>query len=121
MEVIVLPSVWLEVQSETSSIQGIAEGEETPLVLEVQNKGNTKSPIFINHEELEGWTVKYQWPAEELGPGEHYEIIVSISPRKSAEDGLTQLRFYANSTSQDSTVTLTNSVSYTHLTLPTKA
>ena len=109
MEVIVLPSVWLEVQSETSSIQGIAEGEETPLVLEVQNKGNTKSPIFINHEELEGWTVKYQWPAEELGPGEHYEIIVSISPRKSAEDGLTQLRFYANSTSQDSTVTLTNS------------
>ena len=44
-----------------------------------------------------------------IRPGEHYEIIVSISPRKSAEDGLTQLRFYANSTSQDSTVTLTNS------------
>ena len=109
MDVTVLPSVWLEIQSETPSIQGIAEGEETTLVLEVQNKGNTESPILIGHQDLDGWTVKYQWPAEELAPGDHYEIIVSISPRKSAEDGLTQSRFYANSTSQDSTVTLTNS------------
>tara|TARA_B100000676_G_scaffold295303_1_gene334348 strand:- start:195 stop:4955 length:4761 start_codon:yes stop_codon:yes gene_type:complete len=109
MEVIVLPSVWLEIQSDTSSIQGIAEGEETSLILEVQNKGNTKSPIFITHKELDGWTVKYQWPAEELEPGENYEISVLINPRKSAEDGLTQLRFYANSTSQDITATLTNS------------
>ena len=109
LDVTVLPSVWLEIQSETPSIQGIAEGEETTLVLEVQNKGNTESPILINHEELEGWTVKYQWPAEDLEPGENYEITVSITPRKSAEDGLTQLRFYANSTSQDSMATLTNS------------
>ena len=109
MEVIVLPSVWLEIQSDTSSIQGITEGEETPLILEVQNKGNTKSPIFITHKEIEGWTVKYQWPADEIEPGENYEITVSLNPRKSAEDGLTQLRFYANSTSQDSTATLTNS------------
>ena len=109
LDVTVLPSVWLEVQSETHSIQGIAEGEETTLALVVQNKGNTESPILINHEELDGWTVKYQWPAEELEPGENYEITVSITPRKSAEDGLTQLRFYANSTSQDSTATLTNS------------
>ena len=109
LDVTVLPSVWLEIQSETPSIQGIAEGEETTLVLEVQNKGNTESPILINHEELDGWTVKYQWPAEDLEPGENYEITVSITPRKSAEDGLTQLRFYANSTSQDSMATLTNS------------
>ena len=109
MDVTVLPSVWLEIQSETPNIQGIAEGEETTLVLEVQNKGNTESPILINHEELDGWTVKYQWPAEDLEPGENYEITVSITPRKSAEDGLIQLRFYANSTSQDSMATLTNS------------
>tara|TARA_Y100000746_G_scaffold148888_1_gene127524 strand:- start:3266 stop:8026 length:4761 start_codon:yes stop_codon:yes gene_type:complete len=109
MDVIVLPSVWLEVQSETTSIQGITEGEDTPLVLQVYNKGNTKSPLFINHEDLDGWSVKYQWPAEELEPGDNYEITVSISPRKSAEDGLTQLRFYANSTVQDNMVTLTNS------------
>ena len=76
LDVTVLPSVWLEIQSETPSIQGIAEGEETTLVLEVQNKGNTESPILINHEELDGWTVKYQWPAEELEPGENYEITV---------------------------------------------
>ena len=109
MDVVVLPSVWLEIQSETPSIQGIAEGEETTLVLEVQNKGNIESPISINHEELDGWTVKYQWPSEELAPGNDYEITVSITPRKSADDGLTQLRFYANSTAQDSTATLTNS------------
>ena len=109
LDVTVLPSVWLEIKSATPSIQGIAEGEETTLVLEVQNKGNTESPILINHEELDGWTVKYQWPAEDLEPGENYEITVSITPRKSAEDGLIQLRFYANSTSQDSMVTLTNS------------
>ena len=59
LDVTVLPSVWLEIQSETPNIQGIAEGEETTLVLEVQNKGNTESPILINHEELDGWTVKY--------------------------------------------------------------
>lgn len=108
LDVTVLPSVWLEVQSGTPSIQGIAEGVETTLVLEVQNKGNTESPVIINHEELDGWTVKYQWPEEELEPGQNYEITVSITPRKSAEDGLTQLRFYANSTSQDSMATLTN-------------
>lgn len=109
MDVMVLPSVWLEIQSETSSIQGIAEGAGASLVLQVQNKGNTKSPIYISHEDLDGWTVNYQWPAEELESGNHYEIIVSISPRKSSEDGLTQLRFYANSTAQDNLVTLTNS------------
>ena len=109
MDVIVLPSVWLETQSETISLQGIAEGEEASLMLHVHNRGNTQSGIFIHHEDLEGWKVQYQWPLEELEPGDHYEIAVSIRPGKSAEDGLSQLRFYANSTLQDNTVTLTNS------------
>ena len=108
MEVSVLPSVWIDVQSGSASLQGVSEGEESTFTLQVHNRGNSPSGVLLDYGGLDGWSISFEPSSiEELGAGENAEITVTVKPRKSAEDGLNQLQIFANSTSEGEQVTVT--------------
>ena len=108
MEVSVLPSVWIDVQSGSASLQGVSEGEESTFTLQLHNRGNSPSGVLLDYGGLDGWSISFEPSSiEELGPGENAEITVTVKPRKSAEDGLNQLQIFANSTSEGEQVTVT--------------
>ncbi len=108
MEVTVLPSVWINVHSDSENLQGVPEGVESTFTLEVHNSGNSPSGVLLDYGDLDGWDVTFDPSSiEELSSGEYAEIKVTVKPRKSAEDGLNQLLIFANSTSEDSQVTIT--------------
>ena len=108
MEVSVLPSVWIDVQSGSASLQGVSEGEESTFTLQVHNRGNSPSGVLLDYGGLDGWSISFEPSSiEELGSGENAEITVTVKPRKSAEDGLNQLQIFANSTSEGEQVTVT--------------
>jgi uncharacterized membrane protein len=110
MEVTVLPSVWLDVQFNTVNMQGIPEGEGSEFTFQVINLGNTASGIWLDFEGLDGWDIQLE-PQNlgELEPGENVEISATLRPGKSADDGLQQFTIYANSTSEDDQVIVTQS------------
>ena len=108
MEVSVLPSVWIDVQSGSASLQGVSEGEESTFTLQVHNRGNSPSGVLLDYGGLDGWSISFEPSSiEELDSGENAEITVTVKPRKSAEDGLNQLQIFANSTSEGEQVTVT--------------
>ena len=110
LEVSVLPSIWIDLRSNSANLQGISEGEESTFTMEVHNLGNSPSGVWLDYVSLEGWDFSFSPSTmEELSPGEFAEIMVTVKPRKSAEDGLNQLLIYANSTSEDGQVTVTQS------------
>ena len=110
MDVSVLPSVWIDVQSDSENLQGVSEGEESTFTLEVHNLGNSPSGVRLDFDDLDGWTITFEPSViEELSSGEHAEITVTVKPRKSADDGLSQLLIFANSTSEEGQVTVTQS------------
>ena len=47
LDVIVLPSVWIDVQSSTQTLQGIVENERGELTLQISNLGNV--PVSYTH------------------------------------------------------------------------
>jgi len=108
MEVSVLPSVWIDIQSNSENLQGVSEGEESTFTLEVHNRGNSPSGVLLDWDGLDGWAISFAPSSiEELAPGEQAEIMVTVKPRKSAEDGLNQLLIFANSTAEGEQVTVT--------------
>ncbi len=108
MEVSVLPSVWIDIQSNSENLQGVSEGEESTFTLEVHNRGNSPSGVLLDYDGLDGWAISFAPSSiEELAPGEQAEIMVTVKPRKSAEDGLNQLLIFANSTAEGEQVTVT--------------
>jgi len=108
MEVSVLPSVWIDIQSNSENLQGVSEGEESTFTLEVHNRGNSPSGVLLDWGGLDGWAISFAPSSiEELAPGEQAEIMVTVKPRKSAEDGLNQLLIFANSTAEGEQVTVT--------------
>jgi len=110
LEVSVLPSIWIDLQSNLNNLQGVSEGEESTFNLEVQNLGNSPSGVWLDNEDLDGWEISFEPSViEELSSGESSEITVTVMPRKSAEDGLNQLHIFANSTSIDGQVMVTES------------
>ena len=111
IEVIVLPSVWIDVQSSTLTLQGINENEEGELTLHISNLGNMPSGVSLGYLAPEGWTVEIQ-PIEitNLEPGATIECRVSVMPRESSEDGLKELIINANSTHEGDEIAKTASV-----------
>jgi len=110
MEVFVLPSVWIEIQSDSVNLQGISEGDQSTFTLKVYNLGNSASSIRLDSEGLGGWDIELE-PAtiDELAPGGHVDITASVKPRKSAEGGLNELIIYANSTIEEGQISMTHS------------
>ena len=110
MGVIVLPSIWIEITYDDVNLQGINGGEEKTLEFEVHNSGNSATGVSLEYEGLEGWKIMLEPDSvEEIGPGESIEVTVTIMPRNSADDGLKQVRIYANSTFDDGQVSVTES------------
>jgi len=110
MDVSVLPSVWIDVQSDFENLQGVSLGEESTFTLEVHNLGNSPSGVRLDSDGLDGWTISFEPSViQELSSGEHAEIKITVRPQKSAEDGLNQLLIFANSTSEGGQVTVTQS------------
>lgn len=104
--VMVVESVWLQVQSETSQIQGI--DSETDISITVTNRGNVPSGVVISSESPDGWDVMISPNTiSELAVGETAQITATISPRGSADDGLKKLTFVANSTIGNDQVPIT--------------
>ncbi len=99
LEVTVLPSVWIALDSSVSKLQGIPENEDTTFTLNVTNLGNTASGVSLHSEVPEGWSVEIGPSVlDELGAGESTEISVVVMPMQSSEDGLKQLTINASST-----------------------
>ena len=112
IEVSVLPSIWIDLQTNSANLQGVAEGEESTFTLEVNNLGNTPSGVWLDYDAPKGWDISFEPSTiEELSSDEMFEITVTVKPSKSAEDGLNQLLIYANTTSDDGQITVTQSSS----------
>jgi len=110
MEVTVLPSIWIDVQFDAVNLQGLTEGKESTFTLQAHNLGNTASGVWLDYEELKGWSIQLDPKnLDDLSPGEHVEITVTIRPRQSAEDGLSQITIHANSTTEEGQVSVTES------------
>ena len=97
LEVTVVPSVWVEIQSFTTNLQGVPENERSEIMLQVSNLGNTASGVTMSYEAPDGWKVEIEPNMLELDAGESVEVSIFITPRGSSEDGLKQLRINANS------------------------
>ena len=111
LDVIVLPSVWIDVQSSTQTLQGIVENERGELTLQISNLGNVPSGVSLGYLAPEGWTIEIQ-PIEinNLEPGATIECQVFVTPRESSEDGLKELTINANSTLEGDEIEKTASV-----------
>ena len=111
IEVIVLPSVWIDVQSSTLTLQGIDENERGEITLQISNLGNMPSGVSLGYLAPEGWTIEIQ-PIEinNLEPGATIECQVFVTPRESSEDGLKELTINANSTLEGDEIEKTASV-----------
>ena len=97
LEVTVLESVWLQVDSEVSKISGIESPTELNIV--VRNMGNTPTGVLLYSETPDGWDLMITPSSiSELAVGESVDVSVTINPRSSSEDGLKQIRIIANST-----------------------
>ncbi|MBR79669.1 MAG: hypothetical protein CMA88_02655 [Euryarchaeota archaeon] len=110
LQVTVIPSVWIEVQSSVSRLQGIPENEESVLTLQVTNLGNIPSGVSLQPEAPEGWSAEID-PSilGELDVGESAEVTVTVRPSAASEDGLKQLTINASSTLEQQGVTTTSS------------
>ena len=111
LDVTVVPSVWLLVESETTQLQGIGTDQHQSFVVTVRNLGNAATGVSMGVEGLEDWDILLV-PASinNLGVGDSAEVSVSIRSTTSSDDGLKQLRVIANSTVTSEDVTITESI-----------
>ena len=106
LDVTVVESVWLQVQGETSQIQGI--DSETDISITVTNMGNVPSGVVISYESPDGWEVMISPNTiSELPVGDSAQITATIRPTDSADDGLKTIIFAANSTIDKDQVSIT--------------
>ena len=97
LDVTVSESVWFELSSDSSKIQGI--DSEVDISISVKNSGNVPSGLVISSESPEGWDIMISPNAiQELSVGETTQISAKIRPRGNADDGLQSLIFLTNST-----------------------
>jgi hypothetical protein len=110
LNVTVVPSIWLLVESDTTQILDIGINQHQSFVVTVQNLGNTVTGVSLRVEGLEGWDVLLV-PASinDLGVGDSVEVRVSIRPAASSDDGLKQLHVIVNSTGTSEEVVITES------------
>ena len=110
LDVTVVPSIWLLVQSDTTQILDIGIDQPQSFVVTVQNLGNTVTGVSLRVEGLEEWDVLLV-PASinDLGVGDSAEVLVSIRPAASSDDGLKQLHVIVNSTGTSEEVVITES------------
>ena len=98
LSVTVLPSVWITLLSETNQIQDIEIGDEASFTVVVSNLGNEVTGVNMGYAGLDGWEVSIDpLSFENIEVGESVDVTVAIRPTKSSEDGLREIRIFANS------------------------
>ena len=109
LEVEVLPSIWLEITSDSESIEDIKTGSSQEVKLIVKNMGNYASEFTVDSNLIEGWVINID--TSSVGPiisGESIELITTIEPSSGAGYGLEPLGIFANSTDTNVQQNITN-------------
>ena len=109
ISVIVLPSVWLSLESKILQIEDIGPQENFYFEVILSNRGNVDVNVDIEFEQLEGWKITLDKDSiSNLNPGMDILILVSISPSATSSNGLKEFKISANSSDLDEEIFITN-------------
>ena len=106
MKVSVLPSIWMDLSADFSTIEDIGEGGTT-FEITISNLGNTQGDSTISIYAPEHWEVDAEAPAS-IGPGESSTIPITATPNSDASSGLTTIIIQINSTAGNDDVSITD-------------
>ena len=112
LEVTVLPSIWIKLESETTQLQGLEPGTEGSFTVLVSNQGNVATGVSLAFGSLEGWDMSLDPPLiNDLGVGDSVIVNVLLFPKASSDEGfgLRQLHIFANSTASNGDLAITDS------------
>lgn len=109
LNVEIMPSIFVDLSSESLTLNEIKSGASGTFVISVSNLGNQPSGFSFEAAELSNWNIEINPTTVDLIPvGESVEITLQVSPRKSASPGLASFIFWANSTDSGEGSTITN-------------
>ena len=106
MKVSVLPSIWMDLSADFSTIEDIGEGGTT-FEITISNLGNTQGNSTISIYAPEHWEVDVEAPSS-IGPGESSNIPITATPDSYASSGLTTIIIQINSTAGNEDVSITD-------------
>ena len=108
MTVEVVPSIWIELSCESTSIEDISSDGDTFEVV-VTNLGNSFAEVLLVAIGPSDWDVQLSQGLISLDAGESAAVTVSATPNDDAANGLTEITFVANATgSQSGLATITD-------------
>ena len=109
LNVEIMPSIYVELSSDSMTLNEIKSGSSGAFIISVTNLGNQPSGFSFQVSELSNWNIEINpTTVDSIPVGESVEITVEASPRKSASPGLASFVFWANSTDSGSDSTITN-------------
>ena len=109
LNVEIMPSIYVELSSDSMTLNDIKSGSSGAFIISVTNLGNQPSGFSFQVSELSNWNIEINpTTVDSIPVGESVEITVEASPRKSASPGLASFVFWANSTDSGSDSTITN-------------
>ena len=106
MEVSVLPSIWMDLSTDSTTIEDIGEGGQT-FEITISNLGNTQGDSTLVIHSPENWNIN-TGSSMIVEPGESSTIPVTVTPENDATSGLSIIVIEINSTSTSSEVTITD-------------
>jgi len=106
MEVSVLPSIWMDLSTDSNTIEDIGEGGQT-FEITISNLGNTQGDSTLVIHSPENWNIN-TGSSMIVEPGESSTIPVTVTPENDATSGLSIIVIEINSTSTSSEVTITD-------------
>ena len=102
VSVIVLPSIWLSLESEITQVEDIKSDGNSNFAVTLLNKGNSQANVNISFTDLENWKITSDKDSiDNLSPGSEVSILVSASPTPSSSTGLVEFTIIADSPSTD--------------------
>ena len=106
MDVLVLPSIWMDLSSDITTIEDIGHGGRM-FEVTISNLGNTQGNSTLSIYAPENWKVDAEAPSS-IGPGESSTISIIATPDSDASSGLTTIVIQINSTSGSEDVSITD-------------
>ncbi|MFL2493528.1 MAG: S8 family serine peptidase [Candidatus Thalassarchaeum sp.] len=96
----VLPSIWMDISSEFTTIENIGEDGKT-FEITISNLGNTHGNSTLSIHAPENWKIDANAPTS-IGPGESSTIPITATPDSDASSGLTIIVIEINSSATGS-------------------
>ena len=106
MEVSVLPSIWMDISTDFTTIEDIGEGGQT-FEITISNLGNTQGDSILVIQSPEHWEIN-AGSSMNIEPGESSTIPITATPDEEASSGLSIIIIQINSTSSNSEVAITD-------------